>query len=48
MEFFLRQMESRRPDEFRAIVVGFEDAHIGHGGEGAMYVRIRRNRGARE
>ena len=28
--------------EFRAYVVGFEDAHIGHGGEGALYVRLRR------
>jgi DNA-nicking Smr family endonuclease len=31
--------------EFRALVVGFEEAHIGHGGEGALYVRIRRARG---
>ena len=23
--------------EFRALVVGFEEAHIGHGGEGALY-----------
>jgi DNA-nicking Smr family endonuclease len=30
--------------EFRAIVVGFEEAHIGHGGEGALYVRVRRAR----
>ena len=30
--------------EFRALVVGFEDAHIGHGGEGALYVRLRRGR----
>jgi DNA-nicking Smr family endonuclease len=28
--------------EFRALVVGFEEAHIGHGGEGALYVRVRR------
>ena len=28
--------------EFRALVVGFEDAHIAHGGEGAIYVRVRR------
>ncbi len=28
--------------EFRALVVGFEEAHAGHGGEGALYVRIRR------
>ncbi len=30
--------------EFRTLVVGFEEAHIGHGGEGALYVRIRRLR----
>ena len=30
--------------EFRTVVVGFEEAHIGHGGEGALYVRIRRVR----
>ncbi len=30
--------------EFRPLVVGFEEAHIGHGGEGALYVRIRRAR----
>ena len=28
--------------EFRDYVVGFEDAHIAHGGEGALYVRVRR------
>jgi DNA-nicking Smr family endonuclease len=28
--------------EFRVLVVGFEEAHISHGGEGALYVRIRR------
>lgn len=28
--------------EFRSLVVGFEDAHISHGGEGALYVRVRR------
>jgi DNA-nicking Smr family endonuclease len=33
-----------RLPEFRALVVGFEEAHIGHGGEGALYVRIRRAR----
>jgi hypothetical protein len=27
-----------RLPEFRSYVVGFEDAHIGHGGEGALYV----------
>jgi DNA-nicking Smr family endonuclease len=31
--------------EFRAFVVGFEAAHVGHGGEGALYVRLRRRRG---
>jgi len=31
--------------EFRALVVGFEDAHLTHGGEGALYVRLRRSRG---
>ena len=30
--------------EFRTFVVGFEEAHIGHGGEGALYVRVRRSR----
>jgi DNA-nicking Smr family endonuclease len=30
--------------EFRTLVVGFEEAHVGHGGEGALYVRIRRMR----
>ena len=30
--------------EFRTLVVGFEEAHIGHGGAGALYVRIRRVR----
>jgi DNA-nicking Smr family endonuclease len=30
--------------QFRALIVGFEDAHIGHGGEGALYVRLRRQR----
>jgi DNA-nicking Smr family endonuclease len=30
--------------EFRSLVVGFEEAHVGHGGEGALYVRIRRTR----
>jgi len=31
--------------EFRPFVVGFEDAHVGHGGEGALYVRVRRPSG---
>ncbi|HEY1363219.1 MAG TPA: Smr/MutS family protein [Xanthobacteraceae bacterium] len=30
--------------EFRPYVSGFEDAHVGHGGEGALYVRLRRRR----
>jgi len=30
--------------EFRGLVVGFEEAHVGHGGAGALYVRIRRSR----
>jgi DNA-nicking Smr family endonuclease len=28
--------------EFRVYVVGFEPAHVGHGGEGALYVRIKK------
>ena len=31
--------------EFRTFVIGFEDAHVAHGGEGALYVRLRRARG---
>ena len=30
--------------EFRPFIVGFEDAHVSHGGEGALYVRLRRFR----
>src|SRR5262245_51570954 len=30
--------------QFRGYVVGFEDAHIRHGGAGALYVRIRRQK----
>jgi len=30
--------------EFRDSVVGFEEAHTAHGGEGALYVRLRRAR----
>jgi DNA-nicking Smr family endonuclease len=30
--------------EFRELVVGFDAAHVGHGGEGALYVRLRRRR----
>lgn len=32
-----------QPD-FRVLVSGYEEAHIGHGGEGALYVRVRRAR----
>jgi DNA-nicking Smr family endonuclease len=34
-----------RLPEFRELVAGFESAGIGHGGEGALYVRVRRVRG---
>jgi DNA-nicking Smr family endonuclease len=30
--------------EFRSFVIGFEDAGVRHGGEGALYVRLRRMR----
>jgi DNA-nicking Smr family endonuclease len=30
--------------EFRPLIVGFDDAHVGHGGEGALYVRLRRGK----
>jgi DNA-nicking Smr family endonuclease len=30
--------------EFRAYVVGFDEAAISHGGEGALYVRLRKQR----
>ncbi len=30
--------------EFRSLVIGFEDAGVRHGGEGALYVRLRRPR----
>lgn len=30
--------------EFRGLVIGFGPAAIGHGGEGALYVRVRRGR----
>jgi DNA-nicking Smr family endonuclease len=33
-----------RLPEFRAYVLGVEEAHVGHGGEGALYVRVRRAR----
>jgi len=30
--------------ELRELVIGFEEAHLAHGGEGALYVRLRRQR----
>jgi DNA-nicking Smr family endonuclease len=30
--------------EFRSLVIGFEPAAVGHGGEGALYVNLRRPR----
>jgi DNA-nicking Smr family endonuclease len=30
--------------EFRHLVVGFDEAHLSHGGQGALYVRLRRAR----
>lgn len=30
--------------EFRAFVLGFDDAHAGHGGAGALYVRLRKRK----
>jgi DNA-nicking Smr family endonuclease len=30
--------------EFRILVLGIEDAHVSHGGEGALYVRLRKAR----
>ena len=30
--------------ELRSLVVGFDTAHTGHGGAGALYVRVRRRR----
>lgn len=30
--------------DFRSLVVGFDEASIGHGGQGALYVRVRRVR----
>jgi DNA-nicking Smr family endonuclease len=32
--------------EFRDLVIGFDSAAIAHGGEGAMYVRLRKSRSA--
>lgn len=34
-----------RLPELRGMIVGFESAGLGHGGEGALYVRLRRLRG---
>jgi DNA-nicking Smr family endonuclease len=31
--------------DLRDAVVGFEEAHVAHGGEGALYVRLRKARG---
>jgi DNA-nicking Smr family endonuclease len=28
----------------RTCVLGFDIAHVGHGGEGALYVRLRKGR----
>ena len=33
-----------RLPEFRSYVLSVEDAHLVHGGSGALYVRLRRNR----
>ena len=30
--------------EFRPLIVGFDEAHASHGGQGALYVRLRRPR----
>jgi DNA-nicking Smr family endonuclease len=30
--------------EFRPLVVGFDAAHVGHGGQGALYLRLRREK----
>jgi DNA-nicking Smr family endonuclease len=30
--------------EFRHFIVGFAEAHVSHGGQGALYVRLRRPR----
>ena len=34
-----------RLPELRGIVIGFESASVRHGGEGALYVRLRRSHG---
>jgi DNA-nicking Smr family endonuclease len=33
-----------RMADMRAVVLGFEDAALGHGGSGALYVRLRRQK----
>jgi DNA-nicking Smr family endonuclease len=33
-----------REPEFQTIVVGFTTAHVRHGGEGALYVQLRRRK----
>jgi DNA-nicking Smr family endonuclease len=30
--------------EFRSVIIGFDEAHVTHGGQGALYVRLRRIR----
>jgi DNA-nicking Smr family endonuclease len=30
--------------EFRPFIVSFEEAHVSHGGQGALYLRLRRHR----
>lgn len=42
----LRQLVPRwlAMTDFRPMVLAFETAHTGHGGEGALYVRLRRTR----
>ena len=35
-----------RLPEFRSLILGFESASISHGGEGALYVSLRKARGA--
>jgi len=30
--------------EFRPFIVGFEEAHVSHGGQGALYIRLRRHK----
>jgi DNA-nicking Smr family endonuclease len=34
--------------EFRTLVASHQPAHISHGGDGALYVRVRRRRGAED